>query len=83
MLLKRPQPSRLLTWRLKALVPGPQQEQASALHAMGMLDYGALKGRLTVATAALVASGTGIFAVTGARSFLTTSLQQLQCSLSE
>jgi hypothetical protein len=43
-----------------------QQEQASALHAMGMLDYGALKSRLTVATAALVAIGTATFAVTGA-----------------
>ena len=43
----------------------PQQEQASALHAMGMLDYGALKSRLTVATAALVAIGTATFAVTG------------------
>jgi hypothetical protein len=41
------------------------QEQASALHAMGMLDYGALKSRLTIATAALVAIGTATFAVTG------------------
>ena len=32
---------------------------------MGMLDYGALKSRLTIATAALVAIGTATFAVTG------------------
>lgn len=41
------------------------QEQAAALHAMGMLDYGALKGRLTIANAALVALGTATFAITG------------------
>jgi len=41
------------------------QDQAAALHAMGMLDYGALKGRLTIANAALVALGTSTFAITG------------------
>ena len=33
---------------------------------MGMLDYGALKGRLTIANTALVALGTATFAATGA-----------------
>ena len=42
------------------------QEQARALYAMGLLDYGALKGRLTVTTAALVAIGTALTALTGA-----------------
>ena len=55
---------RVLTLR-QPIEPVQLQEQASALHAMGMLDYGALKSRLTIATAALVAIGTATFAVTG------------------
>ena len=55
---------RALTLR-QPIGPVQLQEQASALHAMGMLDYGALKSRLTIATAALVAIGTATFAVTG------------------
>ncbi len=43
------------------------QEQAAALHAMGMGDYAALKGRLTAATAGLVALGTLVASVTGTR----------------
>jgi hypothetical protein len=42
---------------------------------MGMLDYGALKSRLTVATAALVAIGTATFAVTGAQLHCTLCMQ--------
>lgn len=41
------------------------QEQAGALYAVGMLDYGALKGRLTIANAALVAAGTAVAAMAG------------------
>ena len=33
------------------------QEQAAALHAVGMLDYCQLKDRILIATAALVAGG--------------------------
>ena len=33
------------------------QEQAAALHAVGMLDYCQLKDRILIATAALVAAG--------------------------
>ena len=36
------------------------QEQAAALHAMGMLDYCALKSRILVTTAALVAAGSSL-----------------------
>ena len=36
------------------------QEQAGTLHAMGMLDYSALKGRILVTTAALVAAGSSL-----------------------
>lgn len=39
---------------------GLLQEQAGALHAMGMLDYCALKGRILVTTAALVAAGSSL-----------------------
>ena len=36
------------------------QEQAAALHALGMMDYGEMKARLMLTTAALVATGSTI-----------------------
>jgi len=36
------------------------QEQARALHALGMVDYGEMKARLMLTTAALVAGGSTI-----------------------
>ncbi len=36
------------------------QEQAAMLHAAGMLDYSALKDRILVTTAALVAAGSSL-----------------------
>ena len=42
------------------------QEQAAALHAVGMLDYCQLKDRILIATAALVAAGSSLcYAVGG------------------
>lgn len=42
------------------------QEQAAALHAVGMLDYCQLKDRILIATAALVAAGSSLcFAMGG------------------
>ena len=42
------------------------QEQAAALHAVGMLDYGQLKDHILIATAALVATGSSLcYAVGG------------------
>lgn len=38
----------------------PVQEQARALHALGMVDYGEMKARLMLTTAALVAGGSTI-----------------------
>jgi hypothetical protein len=36
------------------------QEQAAALYALGMMDYGEMKARLMLTTAALVATGSTI-----------------------
>ena len=40
--------------------PMRMQEQAAALHAVGMLDYCQLKDRILIATAALVAAGSSL-----------------------
>lgn len=40
--------------------PIRMQEQAAALHAVGMLDYCQLKDRILIATAALVAAGSSL-----------------------
>ena len=43
-----------------ACVSQNAQEQARALHALGMVDYGEMKARLMLTTAALVAGGSTI-----------------------
>ena len=51
------------------------QEQAAALHALGMLDYGEMKARLMLTTAALVATGSTICWIHGDTGVHRTSLR--------